>query len=159
MPYPCNLANIRVDQQIAESALNVSSEGASIGLELADHPRIGTILAINAKLALLEKDYSRAVSLLGASEEYHRAHSPTITPGLRDEMKPRPRGFATISADRVQNRPRVGQAVVRGIRPLTNSSAALRTSSFGPMVNPANQPRNIQAPTPILVTRPSRCIC
>ena len=83
----CNLANIRVDQQIAESARTFLSEGASIGLELADHPRIGTILAINAKLALLEKDYSRAVSLLGASEEYHRAHSLTITPGLRDEME------------------------------------------------------------------------
>jgi predicted ATPase/DNA-binding SARP family transcriptional activator len=83
----CNLANIRVDQAIPESAHSFLSRGARIALDLADHPRIGELLTVNARLALLEGKYSHAAALLGLTQEYHRAHKLAVSPRLKCELE------------------------------------------------------------------------
>jgi tetratricopeptide (TPR) repeat protein len=82
----CNLGNICICQHNAESARRFLAECLRIGLSLNDHPRLGTLLAACARLAILENEPIRAAELIGAAEEFHRRHALPITPAFREEL-------------------------------------------------------------------------
>ena len=53
---------------------------------LGDQPRIGAILAVSAKLALIDGQPIHAAELIGASEEHHRRHDLPMTTSFRTDL-------------------------------------------------------------------------